>query len=40
MNLKINTSKTKVVVLDMENGINNPKLTINGEKLEQVDEFV
>lgn len=37
---KIIASKIKVVVLDNENAMNNCKSCINGEKTEQVCEFM
>lgn len=38
--LKIDLSKIKVVVFDKKNGVKNYKLYINGENVEEADEFV
>lgn len=40
MHLKINVSKTQEVMFGRENGVNNCKLYINDENLQQIDEFV
>lgn len=37
---KINVSKTQEVMFGRENGVNNCKLYMNDEKLQQIDEFV
>lgn len=39
MYLKINASKTKVVIFDKDRAVEECNLSLNGEKLEQVEEY-